>query len=285
MRLSGELVRNLHPSELKILHVIERLMTRFDWVPLEFITKSAGYSQAETGYRLSQIIKKGLCKYEAVPYEGYALVFLGYDTIALRSLAAKETVSALGPFIGEGKESVVYEALGLTPLAIKFHRVGQRAFRHVRLNREYLSKEGHCPWLLASRFSAEREFAALKQLVSRVRVPVPVGVNRHAVVMSHIGGEPLHRCRLLDPEPVLSSILDEARECYRCGIIHGDLSEYNVMVDRDQVYLIDWPSWVETDHPNASAILEHDIRTVLGYFRKKYRVDVPVTEALDRVLG
>ena len=55
-----------------------------------------------------------------VPYDGYALVFGGYDTLALTTLTRKGIISALGTKIGEGKESVVYDALGLGPVAIKF---------------------------------------------------------------------------------------------------------------------------------------------------------------------
>jgi RIO-like serine/threonine protein kinase len=51
-----------------------------------------------------------MVRYNTVPYEGYALIFGGYDTLALRSLVKKGTIQALGPMIGEGKESVVYDA-------------------------------------------------------------------------------------------------------------------------------------------------------------------------------
>ncbi len=283
MRISGEDVRNLHQYELKVLHIIERLMQRYDWVPRDLITRSSGYSEGETGYRLGQLLEKGFIKFEAVPYEGYALVFAGYDVIALRSLASKDIVSSLGPFIGEGKESVVYEALGLGPLAIKLHRIGQRAFRQVRIKREYLPRDGHCPWLFASHYSAQREYDALKKLVTTVNVPVPIGINRHAVVMSYLEGIPLNRVTLSDPQEVLTSVLDEIRKSFQLGVIHGDLSEYNVLVDKDRVYLIDWPQWIETRHQNAPAFLEHDIRTILGFFKKKYRMDVLYEKAMEQV--
>ncbi len=91
-----------------------------------------------------------MVRFNPVPYDGYALVFGGYDTLALTTLTRNGTISALGSKIGEGKESVVYEALGLGPVAIKFHRVGQRSFSSARLNRDYMPEEGHCPWLIAS---------------------------------------------------------------------------------------------------------------------------------------
>ena len=81
-----------------------------------------------------------MVRFNPVPYDGYALVFGGYDTLALATLTRKGMISALGTMIGEGKESVVYEALGLGPVAIKFHRVGGRSFTSARVNREYMPK-------------------------------------------------------------------------------------------------------------------------------------------------
>ena len=152
-----------------------------------------------------------MVRFNPVPYDGYALVFGGYDTLALATLTQKGTISALGTLIGEGKESVVYDALGLGPVAIKFHRVGGRSFSSARLNREYMPEEGHCPWLMASRKSAEREYEALTALHQKVSVPLPIAQNRHTVVMSLINGQNLNRCRLEAPQEILDEILAKHR--------------------------------------------------------------------------
>ena len=91
---------------------------------------------------------------------------------------------------------MVYDALGLGPVAIKFHRIGGRSFSSARLNREYMPEDGHCPWLIASKKSAEREYLALTTLHPAVSVPLPVDQNRHTVVMSLVSGQNLNRCRL-----------------------------------------------------------------------------------------
>ena len=163
-------------------------MKRYEWVPLESLEQATGLSESEVNYRLSRLIRWGMVRFNPVPYDGYALVFGGYDTLALTTLARKGIISALGTKIGEGKESVVYDALGLGPVAIKFHRIGQRSFNTPRVNREYIPETGSCPWLLASRLSAEREYAALCLLHPKVSVPLPVGQNRNAVVMALIDG-------------------------------------------------------------------------------------------------
>jgi RIO kinase 2 len=285
MPVAAEHVRSLHRYELRILSVIERWMKRYSWVPLEQIKNSVGLSESEITFRLRRLIGWGMVRFNPVPYDGYALVFGGYDTLALHALTKKGTVSALGSLIGEGKESVVHEALGLCPVAIKFHRVGGRSFSSARSNREYMPEGGHCPWIFASSRSAEREFAALSALHPKVSVPLPVDRNRHAVVMSLIDGPNLNRCRLDEPAGVLDEILLNVRAAYRAGIIHADLSEFNIMVEGGKCVIIDWPQWVETDHPNAGQVLHRDIENILTFFKRKYKIRYRPEDALQCVTG
>lgn len=285
MPVSAEHIRSLHRYELRILSIIERWMKRYSWVPLEQIKNSIGLSESETSFRLSKLIGLGMVRFNAVPYDGYALVFGGYDTLALHALTKRGTVSALGSLIGEGKESVVHEALGLCPVAIKFHRVGLRSFSSARTNREYMPEEGHYPWIFASSRSAEREFAALTALHPKVSVPVPVDRNRHAVVMSLIAGPNLNRCTVEDPAGMLDEILDNIRSAYHAGIIHADLSEFNVMVEEGRCIIIDWPQWVEADHPNAQQVVRRDLENILAFFRRKYQVTYQIEDALQCVTG
>jgi RIO kinase 2 len=115
-------------------------------------------------------------------------------------------------------------------------------------------------------------------------VPLPIDLNRHVLVMSFIPGVDLVRATLEEPEAVLDDILENIREAYRLGIVHGDLSEFNVMVDEGQCWLIDWPQWVETSHPNAGDLLARDIENILQYFKRKYGIEYAFDEALARVV-
>jgi RIO kinase 2 len=285
MVVAAERIRTLNKYEKIILLALERGMKRYAWVPLEQLKTVTKLSESEINYRLSRLIEWGMVRFNPVPYDGYALVFGGYDTLALASLTRKGTISALGTLIGEGKESVVFDALGLGPVAIKFHRVGGRSFASARLNREYMPDEAHCSWLIASRRSAEREYLALTTLHPKVSVPLPIDQNRHTVVMSLVNGTNLNHCRLEVPDEVLDDILDNVRIAYQAGIIHTDLSEYNILMEDERCVLIDWPQWTETTHPNARVILERDIDNILTYFKRKYQVMYTREDALTCVTG
>ena len=285
MAVSAEHIRTLNKYEKTILLALERGMKRYSWVPLEHLKTATGLSESEVNYRLSRLIRWGMVRFNAVPYDGYSLVFGGYDTLALSTLTKKGTISALGSLIGEGKESVVYDALGLGPVAIKFHRVGGRSFSSARLNRDYMPEEGHVPWLVASKKSAEREFEALTALHPKVSVPLPIAQNRHTVVMSFINGPNLNRCRLEEPVETLEEILTHMSTAYKAGIIHADLSEYNILVENDRVVIIDWPQWIGTDHRNAAAVVGRDIDNILAFFQRKYQIDYVREDAVQWVIG
>ena len=286
MPLSADVIRSLQPYDLRVLLALERLMHRFEWVPVEDLAGATRLSLKEAEYRLGRLIERDLVRFDAVPYRGYALIFNGLDTLALRALTRRGTLRALGSLIGEGKEALVYEGLGVAPVAIKFHHVGQRSFQSVRLNRDYIPERTHCPWIFASRLSAEAEFEALSRLYPRVPVPEPIAMERHAIVMELIGGTTLNRAADLDHPPVvLDDILNAVQEAYCQGVIHNDLSEFNVMIDGDRIVLIDWPQWVGPDHPNARACLERDINNILTFFSRKYRVNRSLKQVVESVVG
>ncbi len=76
-----------------------------------------------------------------------------------------------------------------------------------------------------------------------------------------------------DPVVILEKIIAQIKLTYELGIIHADLSEYNVIVCADgNIALIDWPQWVPASHPNADELLHRDVSTVLSYFARKYQI-------------
>jgi len=285
MVVAADRIRTMNKYERSILLALERGMKRYSWVPLEHLKAATGLSESEVSYRLSRLIAWGMVRFNPVPYDGYALVFGGYDALALATLSRKGVISALGTLIGEGKESVVYDALGLGPVAIKFHRVGQRSFSSARLNREYMPDGGHCPWLIASKKSAEREYQALTTLHPAVSVPLPIAQNRHTVVMSLINGQNLNRTRLDAPDEVLDAILLNVQKAYRAGVIHADLSEYNILMEDGTCVIIDWPQWMETGHRNARTILQRDLDNILAFFERKYNIVRDREDAVRWVTG
>jgi len=285
MHLSADHIKSLHKYELRILQSIEYLLGRYAWVPEEELVKNSRLSADEVSFRLSKLMKKGMVKYSKVPYPGYTLVFNGYDSLAVAHLVKKGIISALGSCIGEGKESRVYEALGTGPVILKLHRIGQRSFRTVKKGRNYLPEKEHCPWVIASHFSAEQEYLALCSLQNHVRVPTPLAMNRNVIAMTYIVGDRLSDCTLDEPKEAFEQIISQVQASYRRGYIHGDLSEYNVLFDGKEVWIIDWPQWIPPYHKNAAETLDHDLETIIKFFQRRYQISFDLNEVRSRVTG
>jgi RIO kinase 2 len=83
---------------------------------------------------------------------------------------------------------------------------------------------------------------------------------------------------------MLEQILDCTRRA-KAGVIHADLSEYNILIEDEKAVIIDWPQWIGTDHPNAVTIIERDIDNILAFFTRKYRLHYSRKDAVLGVIG
>ena len=92
-------------------------------------------------------------------------------------------------------------------------------------------------------------------LASHMTRPAPSHTRRHTVTACASLLVDCHRCQVHDlkePAATCDSLLDMAVRLARCGLIHGDLNEFNVMVDKqDRLTLIDFPQMVSTAHSDA----------------------------------
>jgi len=276
---------SLSKEDISLLGAIEIGMRTHEWVPTFVVSRLAGLSASRSEFRLQQLFEKKLVAREAQHYLGYQINFDSYDLLALSDLVRHDLVRSIGELIGVGKEAIVLEAQGDALLAIKFHRQGRTSFKHVRRLRDHLADRPKVPWLYAAALAARREFQVMKRLYPLVSVPRPVAISRHALAMEQIPGPLLHRIALEDPEEGLSLILAEVGRALSQGIVHADLSEFNIMIAESGPVIIDWPQAVDTTHPHAAELLRRDLGNVLRFFQRKYHIEMQLEEALSRVEG
>jgi len=139
---------------------------------------------------------------------------------------------------------------------------------------------------------AQKEFKNLTQAhEAGVHVPKPIAVEHNVLVMEFIGengvSAPLLReARLRSPRRVYELLLTSVKKLYRkAKLVHGDLSEYNVMILKDKPVLFDVSQAVSVQHPMADQFLRRDLENLSKYF-KRLNVDVlPTEEAYRMVKG
>lgn len=273
----------LSKEDLSLLSAIETGMKTHEWVPSFVVSELSGLPDPKVQFRLGQLFEKKLVEREKMHYLGYRIDFAAYDLLALSDFVKKEKISAFGEKIGVGKEAVVYEALGAGRLAVKFHRQGRTSFKHIRRLRDHLEGKPRVPWLYSAALAARREFSVMEKLYPAVSVPRPVARSRHALVMELVEGPALNRITLSDPENALELILGEVAAALKLGIIHADLSEFNIIIDDSGPRMIDWPQAVDADHPHAQQLMDRDLANVLRFFERKYRIEMPLDRARQLV--
>ncbi|KAI8529208.1 hypothetical protein RHMOL_Rhmol12G0206700 [Rhododendron molle] len=90
--------------------------------------------------------------------------------------------------------------------------------------------------------------------------------------------------------------LDKLREGYveiimamrtlyqKCKLVHGDLSEYNILYSEGHLYVIDVSQSVDLDHPHALDFLREDCVHVSDFFRKHGVAVMTIRELFDFIV-
>ena len=280
-------------DDVKLLGLIYKLHEGYAAVPLT-VLESSYKPAAELGERLSRLLELGLVRSVRGTEYMYQLTYRGLDVLAIAQLTRRGVLSRVGDVLAVGKESEVY--LGWTPtsspVVLKLHREGSRSFRALTRSRRYRSLTGRSLWLDVSVEAAGREFTALVS-VRRAGglVPRPLDRALHAVATEYLDGVELYKARWLDRESalrVLKDVITTVRVALRAaGIVHGDLSPYNVLVVNDpggpRGYVIDWPQYLSASDPGAMDALTRDLKALATFFNKSLGLDLTTEELLRAV--
>ncbi len=273
---------HLTKRDLRVLRIIEVGHRRYEFVPQRLVEKWARYREADVRDSVRRLHYLGLLRRNLSPYLGWKITAAGYDVLALHTLRVKKKILKLSPTpIGVGKESVVYagESPSGFKIAAKFHRGGVSVFRYEEAFRAKVCKYEHLRHVYETRLSALAEFYALEKVFEAGGyVPEPLAYNRHVVVMQYIDGVDLYRLDAGEFTIIAQDVLETLRVAIRLGIVHGDLSPYNIIASK-KAYMIDWPQWVPLRHPAAATYLMRDLHNIATYFKEK-GVDFPVEELL-----
>lgn len=206
-----------------------------------------------------------------------------FDKPTLMTLYRLINRGVIESFVGvikSGKEAKIYRALGPKgeEFAVKIYLIVSAEFRRGML--PYLEgdvrfshvRRGIRPLVYAW---AQKEFKNLKKAWEiGVKVPKPYAVENNILIIEFIGkdGVPaplLKDAEVSNPEKVYEKLLGYIKTLYKDGeLVHGDLSEYNVMILNDEPIIFDMSQAVLLNHPLADQLLHRDIANLNRFFRK-----------------
>ena len=197
--------------------------------------------------------------------------------------------------ISSGKEGNVFRASTVTKdyLAVKIYRTSTATFKD--MNR-YIAGDPRFKGLSGNRRNlimawSSKEFRNLQRLTDAgVRVPTPVARYRNIIVMEYIGTEagpaPMMKDVVLeDPEGTMELLLHYVSLAYHeAGLVHSDLSEFNVLMGEEGPVVIDVGQAVLLEHPLSREFLVRDLRNMARFF-KKYGLALDVEQRLRELEG
>jgi len=197
--------------------------------------------------------------------------------------------------LSTGKEANVYYAKGdgEAEYAVKIFKTSILVFkdRDKYVSGEHRWRRGYCksnPRKMVKVW-AEKELRNYRRLHSAaIPCPEPILLKSHVLVMEFLGSGGWPSPRLKDAT-LSETRLRQAyvqtvrimRHMYRrANLVHGDLSEYNLLWHKNRVFVIDVSQSVESDHPSALDFLRKDVANVNDYFRKTGGLSVMSTRQL-----
>lgn len=180
--------------------------------------------------------------------------------------------------VRSGKEARIYWGLGpkKKEIAVKIYLTLSAEFKKGRL--VYIEGDPRFARTRTDTRSlvyvwAQKEFRNLKQArEAGVRVPNPIAVDKNVLLMGFVGknGEPaplLRETVMRSPKKTYRDLLSFIRLLYqKASLVHGDLSEYNIMMWRGHPVIFDLSQAVATEHPLADRLLMRDILNLNRYF-------------------
>ncbi|MDQ3731141.1 MAG: hypothetical protein M3329_04105 [Pseudomonadota bacterium] len=221
---------------------------------------------------------------------------------SLRGFYEQQQITDVLAQVKGGKEASVYRcaahpSTGMDLLAAKVYR--PRQFRNLRNDKMYregraiLTSDGrpvketdsrimravgkkthfgvqvaHTSWLMY-------EFTTLGRLFrAGAAVPEPIAAGENAILMTYYGDDVRAAPTLSEvglPRDEAAALFQEALRnidlLLQHGMIHGDLSAYNILYWEGRIILIDFPQVTSSEgNSNAYTILHRDITRVCEYF-------------------
>ena len=182
--------------------------------------------------------------------------------------------------ISAGKEANVYLAYDLEEkeVAIKIYKIDSNTSRWMR---KYIIGDPRFK-KIPNNISkviflwASKEYKNLKRAYKvGLRVPEPLFIKNNILIMEYIGFEsiPAPVLKVIkspkDPVNLFNEILTFIKVLYqKAKLVHGDLSEFNILYHNQSPVVIDVSQAVAIQHPKAEVYLARDIKNIFQYFEK-----------------
>lgn len=205
--------------------------------------------------------------------------FIAYENVFDQStLRAVFKMSGQGFFdniegpISTGKESNVFLVkLGEEKRVAKIYRTNDAAFKKMH---EYMKSDPRFSGMKGTNLTivylwAKKEFRNLMRAREKeVSAPMPLSVFKNILIMEYFDAPLLIKQPPKDPKKFYEKLIKEVIKLKTAGLVHTDISEYNILNNNEEPVLIDFSHALDLRYPNVQRYLVRDIHNIVTYFNK-----------------
>lgn len=205
-------------------------------------------------------------------------VFDDFTNRTIFKLMSEEHFRGLESPINIGKESNVFSALTEDGrrVIVKIYRLEtcdfNRMYDYIKDDPRYSNLKDKKRKVIFT--WVQREYRNL--LIAReaqVSVPIPISFLNNVLVLEFVGkGDKIAR-KLKDDIPknkkiFFDKIVENMRKLYKAGMVHADLSAFNILNFEEKPVFIDMSQSTISRNPRAEEFLERDAQNVCNFFNK-----------------
>jgi RIO kinase 1 len=224
----------------------------------------------------------------------YDDVFDENTLLTMYKLFSENVLDILEYTVATGKEGNVFKGKSLDggSVAVKIYRTSNATFKHLS---KYMVGDVRFSGIKRQSRNmihmwAQNEYRNLDRMfTAKVRVPKPITCRDNVLVMEYLGDERgpapvLRTTRIKDPQKTFVDIAGNMKRMHKAGLVHGDLSEYNILIWKNKGYFIDVAQAVPLDHPMAEERFQRDVKNIARYFNG-LRVETSESDLRSKIEG
>ena len=214
-------------------------------------------------------------RYSREDWKTYKNVFDSFAEQNLMKLQGQGHFDELLQPITLGKEANVFTASkGEDRVIVKIYRTMNANFNKMH---EYLTHDQRYQHVKRQKRKiifawVQREYANLFLAREVITVPTPYTFKDNIIIMEFIGDDDpapmLKDKKPKDPQAFYDSCRESLDKLREAGLVHGDISAFNILNFNDKPVFIDFSQSTTTESPRAQELFERDILNLNTFFLK-----------------
>jgi RIO kinase 1 len=101
-----------------------------------------------------------------------------------------------------------------------------------------------------------------------VSAPMPYAVYQNILIMEYFDAQLLQIQAPKNPKEFYERLIKEIIKLLKAGLVHADLSEFNILNHNEEPVLIDFSHALDLRYPNVQRLLKRDVENMVRYFNK-----------------